>query len=101
MGVLNKLKKSIESYHSTIETQTYWAAAVPPATSLTLKTRNRRVKYTTYKYKGGSYNASKAKADELETNPNITDISLNEYDELDTFAVTATLKETGIWGAWY
>ena len=100
MSTLNKLKETVESYRSTLESQTYWAPAVPPSTELTMMTRVRRIKYTTTRYDGGNYIAAKAKADELEANPNITEISLNE-SEPDTYILTGTLKDTGAWGSWY
>ncbi|MFH1969137.1 MAG: hypothetical protein ABIJ53_02335 [Verrucomicrobiota bacterium] len=100
MAPLNKLKEVIESYRVATESQSYWAPAIPPATELTLRTRIRKIKYTTTRYEGGNYTAARAKADKLETTTNITDISLNEaLDNL--YTLTATLKETGLWGAWY
>jgi len=99
MRALNELKAIVSSYRVTSESQSYWAAAVAPTTTPTLKSRTRRIKYTTTRYEGGNYISARAKADELEANPAITDIDLQE-NEPGQYIVMATLKSEGAWSAW-
>ena len=101
MEMLNTLPAIVLSIRVTTESQSFWEAPTAPSNTPQLKTRSRRLTYTSTLYQAGNYDAAKALADSLTALPAAQDIAVDLLDrEERAYSVTVTIKTEGAWSAW-